>query len=140
MSAPKRVFADTNILVYAHDRSAGAKHKIASSALAQFWQERRLVISVQVLQELHVVLTRKSKLSTAEVRELLQVYGRLVIADTKPEMVIRASVISEKSKVSFLDAMILSAAEASQAEELWTEDLNHGQVIAGIKVVNPFQG
>jgi len=54
-----KIFADTNILVYGHDLAAGQKHQIAKNLLIDLWNHRTGVLSVQVLQEFYVTLTRK---------------------------------------------------------------------------------
>ena len=61
MSAP--IFVDTNILVYAHDASAGAKQKRASALLEDLWDTRDGCVSVQILQEFFVTVTRSSPLA-----------------------------------------------------------------------------
>ena len=52
-------FVDTNVLAYAHDRAETAKQPVARALLDRLWRERAGVLSTQVLQELHVVVTRK---------------------------------------------------------------------------------
>jgi predicted nucleic acid-binding protein len=54
-----KTFIDTNVLIYAHDADAGAKHEIAKTVLRDLWSERTGVLSVQVLQEFYVNVTRK---------------------------------------------------------------------------------
>jgi len=133
------VFVDTNILIYAHDREGGLRWQRATQALDQLWTTRTGRISVQVLQEFFVVATRKLKavVEVATAREVVRNYASWVTAPTDVDTVLRASEIAEIAQISFWDGMIVAAAERSQAATLYTEDLNDGQVIAGIRIVNP---
>jgi len=135
-----RVFVDSNILIYAHDRDARARQKRAGEVLRELWTERTGRLSTQVLQEFYVNVTRKIKkpLNANAAREVVRTYvpwvGSLITAAT----VIRASEIGEMWKLSFWDAMIVASAEQNEAGLLMTEDLSNGQVIAGVRIVNPF--
>jgi predicted nucleic acid-binding protein len=138
MTAP--VFVDTNILLYAHDRDAGEKGMRAASVVRQLWEAGTGVLSLQVLQELYVNLTRKivKPLPAADARELVRTYGVWVRANPTVDIVLRAIEIGELARLSFWDGMIVASAEQAGAGELLTEDLNHGQVIGGVRIVNPF--
>jgi predicted nucleic acid-binding protein len=97
-------------------------------------------MSTQVLQEFCVNVTRKilQPLSATAAREIVRNYGCWVRSPTTPATVIRASEIAETWKLSFWDSMILATAEQTAATELLTEDLNHGQIVAGVRIRNPF--
>ncbi|HMD73802.1 MAG TPA: PIN domain-containing protein [Steroidobacteraceae bacterium] len=133
------VFVDTNILIYAHDRDAGIRRERASQALDHLWQSRTGRTSVQVLQEFFAVASGKLKsaVGVAAAREVIRTYASWVAAPTGVNTVLRAIEIAEVAQISFWDGMIVAAAELSGATTLFTEDLNDGQVIAGILVVNP---
>lgn len=137
MTAPS--FVDTNILLYAHDRDAGLRHARAKQALITLWNEDRGCLSPQVLQEFFVNVTRKipQPLSAAIAREVMRAYLPWIRTATDGEMVVRASEIAESWNLSFWDGMIVAAAERAGAAELWTEDMQHGQRIAGLVVINP---
>ena len=136
-----RIFVDTNILVYAHDRSAGSRHARAAEIVETLWENETGVISTQVLQEFYVTITRKLKgpLSPGEAREIIRNYLVWPVQYNDPEMTIRASEIEEKNGLSFWDALIVAAALRLQAQKIITEDLNHGQIIEGILIENPFK-
>lgn len=131
------VFVDTNILVYAHDPAADQKHIRATRALERLWEEQAGRVSVQVLQEFYVTAIRKLKIPRANAREAIQIYAPWVHCPTTPETILRASDLAESAQLSFLDALIIASAEEVEATLLYTEDLNAGQTIAGIKIVNP---
>jgi predicted nucleic acid-binding protein len=135
-----RIFVDTNVLVYAHDLSAGDRHTKASAIIESLWEAETGVISTQVLQEFYVTVTRKIKnpLKPNEAREIIRNYIAWPVQTNDPETTIRASEIEEKNSLSFWDALIVAAALRLQAQKIVTEDLNHGQVIEGILVENPF--
>jgi predicted nucleic acid-binding protein len=135
-----KYFVDTNILVYAHDRSAGAKHDRARTLIEQLWQSGNGVLSTQVLQELCLNLRRKSNppLQIEETRRLLQDYLSWEIVVNSPESVLQALEIEDRYKTSFWDALILHAAEISGAAVLYSEDFSANQKYGSVRVVNPF--
>ena len=135
-----KVFVDTNILVYAHDLDAGNKHDQAAEIVSQLWESRNGVLSTQVLQEFYVTLTRKvsSTLSKLEARNLVQRYSHWHLVLNDPSIIKQASEIEENNNISFWDALIVSAAYSQNVPTILTEDLNHGQIIEGISIRNPF--
>ncbi len=136
-----KVFADTNILIYAHDLDAGFKHDISVLTMTDLWEKRNGVLSVQVLQEFYVNVTRKihRPISRSEARAIIKNYLLWHIQVNKLETILLASEIEEKHLLSFWDAMIVAAAYQSGAKTILTEDLNHGQKIEGILIKNPFK-
>jgi predicted nucleic acid-binding protein len=131
------VFVDTNILIYAHDRDAGEKREHAARALERLWDEQTGRLSVQVLQEFYVTVTQKLATGRASAREIIRTYTPWVHHSTTPEIILRASEIAELSQLSFWDGLIVASAQQAGASQLYTEDLNAGQSIVGVKVVNP---
>jgi predicted nucleic acid-binding protein len=137
-----RTFVDSNVLIYAHDADAGLKQRIAADQLRDLWNAGAGLLSTQVLQEFYVNVTRKIgvPLATVAAREVVRDYAVWVESAITAATIVRASEIGEVWQISFWDAMILAAAEQSGAERLLTEDLNAGEKIAGIEIVNPFVG
>ena len=135
-----KVFVDTNILVYAHDLDAGNKHDQAAEIVSQVWESRNGVLSTQVLQEFYVTLTRKvsSTLSKLEARKLVQKYSHWHLVLNDLSIILQASEIEESNNISFWDALIVSAAYSQNVPTILKEDLNHGQIIEGIFIRNPF--
>jgi predicted nucleic acid-binding protein len=134
-----RYFVDTNILVYAHDRTAGIKHQQAQSVIEKLWNSGGGILSTQVLQELCISLRRKTSypLSVDETRRLIQDYSRWTIVTNTAESVIQALDIEFRYKISFWDALIVQAAGSSGAAVLYSEDLADGQTYGSVRVVNP---
>ena len=138
----QKYFVDTNILIYAHDSSTGAKHDRARQLIERLWTSGEGVLSTQVLQELCINLQRKiaRPISVEEVRQLIQDYMSWEIVVNTAESVIRALEIEVRYKISFWDALVLHAAENSGAAILYSEDLSAGQSYGSIQVVNPLVG
>ena len=134
-----KYFVDTNILVYAHDRSAGLKHERARELIERLWNSGAGVLSTQVLQELCVSLRRKldPPLDVDEVRGLIHDYLSWEVVVNGPEGVIQALEIENRHRISFWDALIVQAAESAGASVLYSEDLGHGQRLTTVRVVNP---
>jgi predicted nucleic acid-binding protein len=134
-----KTFVDTNVLIYAHDVDATAKHEVAKSVLRELWSERTGVLSMQVLQEFYVNVTRK--IATPLPRDV----ARLVVnsysiwcTETTPAEIAAAFRIEDESRIGFWDALIVASAAKAGAVRILSEDLNAEQMIAGIRVENPF--
>jgi len=134
-----KTFVDTNILIYAHDVDAGAKHDVAKSVLRELWTQRTGVLSVQVLQEFYVNVTRKiaSPLPKDVARAVVNSYSIWCI-DATPAEIAAAFRVEDESRIGFWDALIVASALKCGATRILSEDLNAQQVIAGIRVENPF--
>jgi len=134
-----KFFVDTNVLVYAHDRSTGIKHERAKALVERLWDSGGGVLSTQVLQELCVSLRRKAAhpFSAEQIRDLVQDYMSWEIVVNTAESVVEALNIEMRYNVSFWDALILQAATASGASIVYSEDLSDGQAYGALRVVNP---
>ena len=136
-----RSFVDTNILVYAHDETAGEKHHRARALLAELWESGNGCLSVQVLQEFFVTVTRKVP------RPLDALSAAAIVADLShwrvhspgSEDVLNAIDSHRRDDISFWDAMIICSAASLGCGTLFSEDLNAGQRYDGVRVRNPFQ-
>jgi predicted nucleic acid-binding protein len=133
------VFVDTNILIYAHDSDSGPKRERAIESLRALWETGSGRISVQVLQEFYVNATRKlaKPVPRSTAREVVSSYGAWIREATTADTVLRASDIADMAHISFWDALIFASAEQAGAAQLYSEDLNNGQSIVGIKIINP---
>lgn len=135
-----RTFVDTNVLVYAHDAEAGARHDVAARLVAELWENRRAVISTQVLQEFYVNATRKipSPLPRATARQIVRAYAAWQTEMIGPHEIQLASEIEEQHRLSFWDALIVAAALKGGARTILSEDLSAGHSISGVRIDNPF--
>jgi predicted nucleic acid-binding protein len=136
-----RYFVDTDILMYAHDTSAGAKHERAKALLAELWRDRTGAVSTQVLQELAVNLRRKAgrPLDAKATREIVADYLTWQVVVNGGDSILEALDLEAQHQMSFWDALVLHAAQASGAEILYSEDLSDGQAYGSVRVVNPFK-
>lgn len=133
----ERTFVDTNVLLYAYDTEGGAKHQRASAALAELWEARAGVVSTQVLQEFAVNARKKLKVPNVAIARVIGTYRAWDVHRIDVEDVLGALTTSEANVISFWDALVVVAAARSGASRLYTEDLNHGQLISGVRIVNP---
>jgi len=133
-------FVDTHILIYAHDLDAGDRQGRAAALLQGLWEERRGILTTQMLQEFYVNVTVKmpTPISLSAARGLLSTYAAWQVEVDGVETVLLATEIQERNRMSFWDAMIVAAARQGGAAILLGEDLDHDQVIEGIRVQNPF--
>jgi predicted nucleic acid-binding protein len=134
-----KTFVDTNVLIYAHDVDAPAKREIANRLLDRLWEERSGVLSVQVLQEFYINVTRKiaRPLAKAAARQVVNAYAIWAVGITSAE-VASAFRIEDEARIGFWDALIVAGALKSGAVRIVSEDLNAGQRISGIRIENPF--
>lgn len=136
----ERQFVDTNVFVYAYDKGNGIKQKLARKLITNLWENYRGCISIQVLQELYVTITKKVSIP------LSPGTASQIIADLSawnhhvPDAgdVLEAINIQQRYGISFWDAMIVNSAWKTGCSVIWTEDLNSGQVYGNVKVYNPF--
>jgi predicted nucleic acid-binding protein len=133
-------FVDTNVLVYAFDKSPTPKKRIAQRLMHELMEEDRLRVSTQILQELFVTLTRKVSqcCSSAEALTVLEDLSAWPLM-TVDYAAIRAAIgLAGQAQFSFWDALVVVAAARTGAAVLYTEDLNDGQEILGVRISNPF--
>jgi predicted nucleic acid-binding protein len=132
------VFVDTNVLLYAVDRADAAKHRAATDWRTELWKSRAGRISFQVLQEFYVNVRSKWPSAVAaarvEIRDLLA-WRPVAISGALFELGWK---IQDRYSLSFWDAMIVAAAKESSCQYLLTEDLQSGQDLDGIIVLDPF--
>jgi predicted nucleic acid-binding protein len=135
-----RIFVDSNVLVYAHDLDAGDKNRKAVEVVRELWRNKNGVISTQVLQEFYINVTRKipQPLDRSTAREVIRNYSLWQTETIDSSDVLRASEIEEAHQIGFWDALIVVAGAKGGASLLLSEDLNAGQVIAGVVIENPF--
>jgi predicted nucleic acid-binding protein len=135
-----RQFVDTNILVYAHDVTAGGKHALARSLVEEMWDTREGCLSVQVLQEFFVTTTRKipKPLDASAAARIIDDLAHWHVHVPAAVDVLAAIDIHERTGASFRDSMILRSAKELGCQVLHSEDLNPGQEYEGVLLRNPF--
>lgn len=141
MSAePSREFVDTNVLVYAYDASAGAKAEKARELVAGLWRSGQGCLSLQVLQELFVTITRKvpKPMPAAGAAALIGDLSKWTLHEPVRADVLAAIELHRRKRISLWDALILQGAHQLRCRTIWSEDLNAGQAFGETRVRNPF--
>lgn len=133
-----RSFFDTNILVYADDKAAPAKQRRSIELVTQHRRARTGVLSLQVLQEYFVTVTRKLQVEATIARRKVELLAELDVFVPDVDDVLAAVDIHRLHGFSFWDALVLRAAKEAACTVLYTEDLQAGRSIDGVKIVNPF--
>jgi predicted nucleic acid-binding protein len=137
-----KIFLDTNILVYAHDRSSGDKNVIAREIMEYLWEGKNGVLSVQVLQEFYVCATQKilKPLTINNARSILEYLSTWNVVVNDKYITLKAIEIQERYRFSFWDSLIIQAAIQARARFVFSEDLPGGQTAKDLKILNPFKG
>jgi predicted nucleic acid-binding protein len=135
-----RVFLDTNVIVYAYDKSAGEKHIQAKKILIDLWKTGFGVISIQVLKEFYVTVTRKipNTLDIETAETIINDFLSWEVVVNDGHNLLKAISIQRKYRFSFWDALIIAAAQESGCSLLYSEDLSSGQKIKSLQIKNPF--
>jgi predicted nucleic acid-binding protein len=133
-------FVDTNVLVYAQNRTAGVKYDVARNLLPELWESQRGVLSTQVIQEFCATLLRKipRPLDYDAVVEVLDDYIRWETVVNTPQATLEALCLQQRHQLFFWDALSVRAAHVAEAEVLYSEDMSHGQRYGSVRVINPF--
>lgn len=133
-------FVDTNVLLYAYDRSAGPRHRRAAALIGELGERRAGAVSVQVLQEFYVNATRKiaEPLDHDAAVARLRAFSRWPLHTPGTRDVIAAAELAHRAQLSFWDAMIVRSAAVMGCQVLWSEDLQHGQRVGGVVIRDPF--
>lgn len=134
-----KVFLDANILVYAQDKGSPAKQRRSREIIAQLAAEGSGVISTQVLQEFYVAVTRTMGVEPLAAKAVLGTFSIFEITQTSPDLIDDAIDCSILNKISFWDALIVAAAASAGCATIYSEDLNAGQVIQGVRIENPLR-
>lgn len=140
MNVKPRQFVDTNIVIYAYDIQAGAKHMAARALMNELWQSKAGCLSIQVLQEFYVNITQKiaAPVDAFAAIQIIQDLSAWTVYTPAPLDVVKAIYVQQRYQISFWDAMIIWSAARLGCEILWSEDINPGQTYEGVRVQNPF--
>ncbi len=135
-----KFFFDTNVLVYLFDADSPDKRKKARALFQRHTEAGDILLSTQVLQEFYVVATRKlaRPLDAAAAAEAVSSFAELPLVQIDGELIVSAIHRSRNNQLSFWDALIVQAAIEGRASTLYSEDMQHGQMLNSLRVVNPF--
>lgn len=132
-----KIFLDTNILIYSMDKSQQTKQKKCRHLLKGLADGPWGVISTQVMQEFYTAATVKLGADPLITKDILRSLERFEIVIITPGIIKDAIDCSIINRLSFWDSLIVAAAESAKCDILWTEDLNDGQIIRGVRIENP---
>lgn len=134
-----KIFIDTNILIYSMDKHNRQKRDKCRVLLKKLTDHFKGVISTQVMQEFYVAGTKKLYGDPLYVKNILNSFEHFEIVNINPEIIKEAIDCSILNRISFWDSLIITSAEYSKCEQIWTEDLNDGQIIRGVRIFNPIK-
>jgi len=132
------VFVDTNVLIYAVDQADLQKQQAAQAWRQWLWETNRGRISFQVLQEFYVNATKKQLSAQAEIRKEIEDLMTWQPIPPDASVIARAWKIEDRYRISFWDSLIIAAARVADCRYLLTEDLQRGQELDGVMIVDPF--
>ena len=132
-------FIDSSVLIYAEASDEPEKQSIALALLRQLKISGDGIISTQVLQEYANVALRKLGLDANHVRDQLGAHLQFEVVQVTPAIIHGALDLHQTRSLSFYDALIVQAASVAGCDELFSEDLNAGEVINGVEIKNPFR-
>jgi len=135
---PPRIFFDTNILVYTDDRANPAKQKRALEILDESKQTQTGVVSLQILQEYFVTVTRKYGVDASAARRKVELFAAFDVVEPVLSDVLAAIDLHRLHHLSYWDALVIHCARRAGCKHVLSEDMQHGQVIDGVRIVNPF--
>lgn len=133
-----KAFIDTNVFIYALDQANPEKQSRARALLKSLQENRSGVVSTQVFQEFYIVATSKLKVKAPLAKKMITYLANFETVTVDLPMIKQAIEICSTDNISFWDALIVSSAKASGCRIIWTEDLNHNQLIRGVRIENPF--
>ena len=137
--AKERCFIDTNLLIYADSGDEPVKQRIALSLLKQLRLNQTGVLSTQVLNEYCNVALNKLKLPHADIREQMQFWEQYEVVQVTPAIIHMGLDLHQTRSLGFFDALIVAAAKTSGCTVLYSEDMNAGEMVNGVRIVNPFR-
>jgi predicted nucleic acid-binding protein len=137
--AKERCFIDTNLLIYADSGDEPFKQRIALSLLKQLRLNQTGVLSTQVLNEYCNVALNKLKLPHADIREQMQFWEQYEVVQVTPAIIHMGLDLHQTRSLGFFDALIVAAAKTSGCTVLYSEDMNAGEMVNGVRIVNPFR-
>jgi predicted nucleic acid-binding protein len=140
MSAARlpRAFFDSNILIYADDQGEPEKQRVARALIEEYFSTGNGFVSIQVLQEYFNTVTKKLKMDLSIGRLKVELMSKFAANITLPEDVLSAIDIHRLHGLSFWDSMIVRSAKQTECRILFSEDMQHGRVIDGLQITNPF--
>jgi len=135
-----KVFFDSNIFVYSVDSSDSRKQVIAQNLLSNSVVEKNGIISTQNIQEFYNVCTKKFNIESKVAKNIIEAFAeQFLVVKVSLKIILKAIDIHRAYCISFYDSLIIATAICEGCVFLFTEDLNDGQIVEGVKIINPFK-
>ena len=134
-----KVFIDTNFLIYSMDEFNPKKREKCRFLLKSAVRDLQSVILTQIMQEFYVAATKKLGVDPLLVKDILHCFEHFEIVRVDPAIIYDAIDCGILNRISFRDALIVVAMESARCEKIWTEDLNDGRIIRGVRIENPLK-
>jgi predicted nucleic acid-binding protein len=132
-------FLDTNILIYQMDNRDVVKQRKSRELVRALVMKHEAVISTQVLQEFYVTCTAKLKIKPILVKGMMHGFQNMEVVTVVADLINEAVDTSVQYQISFWDSLVVVSAESAKCQYLITEDLNEGQIIRNVKILNPLK-
>ena len=134
-----RCFIDTNVLIYTDSGDEPVKQRLALTLLKHLRLNQTGVLSTQVLGEYCNVALNKLKLPHADIREQMQFWEQYEVVQVTPDIIHAGLDLHQTRSLGFFDALIVATAKTSGCTVLYSEDMNAGEMVNGVRIVNPFR-
>lgn len=131
-------FFDTNVLLYADDAGSPRKRDRAIALVEEHLKQGTAVFSLQVLQEYYVIATGKLRVRPEDAQRKVEMLGRARVVRIDIADVVAAIELHRLRRISFWDALIVHAARMAAVSVLYSEDLQNGAILSGVRIMNPF--
>lgn len=129
------VFVDSNIWLYAFMSAESEKTKKAEEII----NNSNIILSTQIVNEICVNLIKKAGYSEPEIQQAIKnIYRCYQVVPIDEETIIEASIIRSIHQLSYWDSLVVVSAITSKCTILYSEDMQHNQIVQGVKIVNPF--
>ena len=133
----KRIFIDTNILVYLADSSDLDRQNKTREILKKDLRDNHLIISTQVIQEFFITATKKLSIDSLQAKEIIKSFLNMEVVTVVPEIILNSIDILVLNKVSFWDSLIVASAQFANCSIIYSEDMQNNQKFGNTKIVNP---
>ncbi len=135
-----KYFIDTNILVYAHDKSDRKKRETSQQIIFDGMKKENVIVSTQVFSEFFVTVTQKIRepLSVDLAKKELLLLSHFQMVEIDLSMILEAIDLKTEHRISYWDGLIICAAKYGECSHILSEDMQHGQSFGNLTVINPY--
>lgn len=138
MLTKSKVFIDSNVFIYLFDKDEKEKQQRCAELLQELEEEHTLVISTQVVKEVSSILLRKFKYPVTDLKTFINHLEKFEVVETPIHIISKGLDLMLTNQLSFWDSLICASAESANCAMIITEDMNDGQLVAGMKIQSPF--